>query len=127
MSEDERAIRDVVETWMRASQGGDLDAVLALMTEDVVFTVPGQEPFGREAFAAAAAPGQAPRIDGSNEIVELQVQGDWAFTRNRIDITAHPPGASPVRRYGYTLTLYRKCADGRWRLMRDANLLAVKG
>jgi len=31
-----------------------------------------------------------------------------------------------VRRHGYTLTLYRKGADGRWRLARDANLLTVQ-
>ncbi|HXF53352.1 MAG TPA: hypothetical protein VNK52_04440 [Hyphomicrobiaceae bacterium] len=30
----------------------------------------------------------------------------------------------PVRRAGYTLTILRKERDGRWRLVRDANLLA---
>ena len=52
MSEDERAIRELVATWMAASRAGDLDTVLGLMTEDVVFMVPGREPFGKEAFAA---------------------------------------------------------------------------
>jgi ketosteroid isomerase-like protein len=54
------------------------------------------------------------------------VLGDWAFSRNHIDLTMSPPSGEPVRRSGYTLTLYRKEADGRWRLMRDANLLTVK-
>jgi len=36
-----------------------------------------------------------------------------------------PPGGEAVRRAGYTLTLLRKEADGRWRLARDANLLTV--
>jgi ketosteroid isomerase-like protein len=31
-----------------------------------------------------------------------------------------------VRRSGYTLTLFRKGADGHWRLARDANLLTVR-
>jgi ketosteroid isomerase-like protein len=35
-----------------------------------------------------------------------------------------PPGGKPVRRAGYTLTILRKEPDGRWRLARDANLLA---
>ena len=52
MTEDERAIRELVATWMAASRAGDLDTVLGLMTEDVVFMVPGREPFGKEAFAA---------------------------------------------------------------------------
>ena len=31
-----------------------------------------------------------------------------------------PPGGEPPRRAGYTLTILRKEADGRWRLARDA-------
>lgn len=126
MTEDERAIRDLVANWSEASRRRDVDAVLALMTEDVVFTVPGREPFGREAFKAAAAGADAPRIEGTNEIVELQVSGDWAFTRNHIELTATMADGETMRRGGYTLTLYRKESDGRWRLMRDANLLTSK-
>ena len=97
MTEDEQAIRKVVETWMRASQTGDAATVLSLMTEDAVFTVPGREPFGREVFEAAAGAANAAQIDGTNEIVELQVLGDWAFTRNRIDLTITPPAGEPIR------------------------------
>lgn len=39
MTEDERAIRTLVETWMTASKSGDLATVLSLMTDDVVFMV----------------------------------------------------------------------------------------
>jgi uncharacterized protein (TIGR02246 family) len=42
MTDDEAAIRQVVETWMVASRKGDLETVLALMTDDVVFMVPGR-------------------------------------------------------------------------------------
>ena len=128
---DEDAIRAAVALWMSASQAGDGATVLSLMTDDAVFMVPGQAPFGKEAFAAAAeGEGEggpdAPRIEGTNEIVELRVLGEWAYTRNRIDMTMTMPGAKPVRRAGYTLTLWRKEADGRWRLARDANLLAAE-
>lgn len=128
MTEDERAIRQIVATWMQASQSGDTATVLSLMTEDVVFMVPGQEPFGREAFEAAANQLNAARlqIDGTNDIVEIQILGNWAFTRNRIDLSITPPTGEPVRRIGYTLTLFRKEPDGYWRLARDANLLMAK-
>jgi uncharacterized protein (TIGR02246 family) len=126
MTDDERAIRQVIESWMQASRDGDTAAVLSLMTKDAVFMVAGREPFGREAFEAASKAMAGMRIDGTNEIVELRVQGDCAFSRNRIDMTITPPEGAPVRRGGYTLTLYRKGADGRWRLSRDANLLTVK-
>ncbi|MBZ9662195.1 SgcJ/EcaC family oxidoreductase [Mesorhizobium sp. ESP-6-4] len=127
MTDDATAIRQVVETWMAASRKGDLETVLGLMTDDVVFMVPGKEPFGKEAFAAASRNMGETRIDGDSEIVELKLLGDWAYIRNRIDMTATPPGGEPVRRSGYTLTLLRKENDGRWRLARDANLLAAKG
>jgi uncharacterized protein (TIGR02246 family) len=125
MTDDERAIRQLVETWMAASKRGDLATVLALMTDDVMFMVPGQEPFGKEAFAAASASMGAVKIEGTSEILELQVLGNWAFIRNHIDLTATPPGGAPVRRSGYTLTLLRK-EFGHWRLARDANLLTTR-
>jgi len=124
MSDDERAIRDLVATWMAASKAGDQDTVLGLMTDDVVFMVPGREPFGKEAFAAASQGMQGMRIEGTSDIVELQVLGDWAYLRNRLNVTITPPGGAPTTRSGYTLTILRKEADGRWLLARDANLLA---
>ena len=127
MTNDEQAIREVVETWFRASRSGDTATVLSLMTKDAVFMAPGREPFGREAFEAAANVQGAPRIAGTNEIMELLVLGDWAFTRNHIDLTITPPAKAPTRRSGYTLTLFHKEADGRWRLARDANLLTARG
>lgn len=122
MTADERAIRDLVATWMRASQERDLATVLGLMTEDVVFMVPGREPFGKEAFAAMSKEMQGARMQGTSDIRELSVLGDWAYLRNYLTVMITPPGGPPVRRAGYTLTILRK-QNGRWLLARDANLL----
>jgi uncharacterized protein (TIGR02246 family) len=124
MNDDERAIRELVATWMTASQAGDIDTVLGLMTDDVAFMVPGREPFGKEAFAAASRGMTGVRMEGSSDIRELVVLGDFAYLRNHIAMTITPPGGTPVRRAGYTLTILRKGQDGRWRLARDANLLS---
>lgn len=126
MNDDEKAIREVVETWMIASKRGDLATVLALMTDDVIFMVPGQEPFGKETFAATSKSMADTRIEGKSQILELQIFGNWAFVRNRIEMTATPPGSDPVHQSGYTLTLLRKEADGKWRLARDANFLTPR-
>ena len=53
MSDDERAIRALVQEWMRASKAGDTAAVLDLMTDDVLFMTPGAEPFGKDARSAS--------------------------------------------------------------------------
>ena len=123
MSDDERAIRELIATWMAATKAGDHDTVLGLMTDDVVFMVPGREPFGKAAFAAATKSMQGLAIDGASDIVELRVLGDWAYLRNRLSVTVTPPGGSPKTRSGYALTVLRKEPDGTWRLARDANLL----
>jgi uncharacterized protein (TIGR02246 family) len=124
MTRDEQAIRELIDTWMAASRAGDTATVLGLMTDDVVFMTPGREPFGKEAFAAAADGMKNLTIEGHAAIAELQVLGDWAYLRNHLDITVTPPGGTSVHRSGYTLTILRKQPDGRWLLARDANLVA---
>ncbi|KVL45829.1 DUF4440 domain-containing protein [Burkholderia territorii] len=129
MTEDERAIRDLVETWFVSSRRGDLATVLDLIADDAIFMVAGQPPFDKAAFAAAsrdanAAAGNGPKVDGRYRIDELRVMGDWAYMRNFIEIEATPPAGETVRRAGHTLTIFRK-SDGRWQLVRDANLVML--
>jgi uncharacterized protein (TIGR02246 family) len=123
MSPDERAIRDLVATWMTASQARDTQTGLSLMTDDVVFMVPGREPFGKEAFAAMSQGMKDMRMEGTSDIREIEVLGDWAYLRNYLTVTLTPPDGAPMRHAGYTLTIFRKQPDGRWLLARDANLL----
>lgn len=119
MSDDEQAIRQLTETWFTASKAGDIKTVLSLMTDDVVFTIVGQEPFGKEAFEALSKQLNNTPPEGAGEIKEIKIMGDWAFTRNYIKIK------KPERRSGYTLTILHKESDGKWRIARDANLLTV--
>jgi uncharacterized protein (TIGR02246 family) len=122
-SDDEAAIRTLVDTWLAASKAGDIATVLGLMTDDVVFMVPGRAPFGKAAFGAASDAMRNVRIDGKSDICELRVLGNWAYLRNRVEMTITPENGQPVKRSGYTLTILRKEA-GQWRLARDANLVA---
>lgn len=126
MTDDERAIRELVDTWLAATKSGDGDTVLSLMTDDAIFMVPGQEPFGKEAFAAASKGMKDARFEGRSEIRELRVLGDWAYMRTYLEVSMTTASAAAMRRSGYTLTILRKEADGRWRLARDANLLTAK-
>lgn len=126
MSPDERAIRDLVAKWMDASKAGDTKTVVSLMTDDVVFMVPGHEPFGKGAFEAASAGNVSSSIEGTSEILELQVLGEWAYMRSRLHVKVTPPDGNAIERAGHTLTIFRKQPDGRWLLARDANLLMAK-
>ena len=126
MATDEEQIRQLVGTWMTATRTGDVDTVLDLMADDVVFLVPGKAPMGKREFEAAAraqATHTAPTFDGSSDIQEIRVTRDWAFMWTRLQVTATPPDGSPALHLaGHTLTVLRK-ERGRWVLARDANLL----
>jgi uncharacterized protein (TIGR02246 family) len=63
-------------------------------------------------------------FEGTGEVRELQVLGDWAFVRSYLEVAMTPPGGETVRRKGWVLSILRKGGDGRWRIARDANLLA---
>ena len=126
MRNDEDQIRELVATWMAASKAGDVDSVLKLIADDVVFLVPGRPPMRKEEFVAAsrsqAGPG-APKIDGACDIQEIKVLGDWAFMWTKLAVTVTPEGSAPAARAGHTLTVLKKEA-GSWVIARDANLLA---
>ena len=123
MTEDERAIRELVDTWMEASRRGDVETVLGLMSDDIVFMTPGRAPFGKEEFRAASEAMRGMEMEGQAEIREIRIVGDWAWIRNHLELTVTPLNGEPVQRSGYTLSILGKCADGKWRLMRDANLV----
>jgi uncharacterized protein (TIGR02246 family) len=123
MHDDERAIRDLVATWMAASKAGDVASVLELMADDVLFIVPGRDPFGKEVFAAGSQSMKNVRFEGTSDIREIKLLGDWAYLRNYLTVTMTPPGGEPVRRAGHTLSILRKEPNGKWTLVRDANLV----
>jgi len=128
MLDDERQIRALVATWMSATKNGDVDTVLGLMSDDVVFLVAGHPPMiGKAAYAAAskAPAGQdAPKFDGTSEIQEITVAGDWASMWAKLTVVVTPPGgAASITRSGYTLSILRK-QGGKWLLARDANMLS---
>jgi uncharacterized protein (TIGR02246 family) len=124
---DEKEIRDLVGTWMTATQSGDVETVLDLMADDVVFLVPGQSVMRKGDFAAAAraqSAGKAPKFEGTSDIQEIKVVGDWAFMWTRLTVVATPPDGGPsMTRAGHTLSVLKK-ENGKWVLARDANLLA---
>jgi uncharacterized protein (TIGR02246 family) len=127
MTTDEQAIRDLVATWMKASQAGDTETVLTLMSEDVVFLLPGQPPMrGRAGFAAASAKiKDTPfKLETDSEIVEIKVLGDWAYIWTKLGVTMTPANAAPIKRRGNTLSILKK-ENGKWVFFRDANMLTV--
>jgi uncharacterized protein (TIGR02246 family) len=124
---DEEQIRALIETWLAASSAGDLDTILTLMTDDVVFLIPGNPPMRREDFVAASK-SMAGKItfESRSEVQEITVHGDIATTWTHLEITITPlTGGATIKRAGNTLSVLRRGSDGQWRIWRDANMLVI--
>jgi uncharacterized protein (TIGR02246 family) len=126
MSDDVRAIRNLIDRWMKASKAGDTASVLNMMTDDVIFMTCGREPFGKEGFAASASAMKDVRMEGVAEVKEVTVTGDWAWARTHLKLTVTTPDGKEMRRSGYVLSVFTKDMDGRWLIARDANLLRAE-
>jgi len=115
---DEQQIRKVIGRWRDASRAGDLDTVLTLMADDVIFLTPNQPPMTKDIFTKnfRALPG---KIEMQQDIKEIHVSGDLAYCWSHITVTI-----DENRRSGNILTIFRKQKSGQWVLSRDANLLA---
>jgi uncharacterized protein (TIGR02246 family) len=130
MRPDEQEIREVHSTWIDAVNAGDLDHLLTLTTDDVVFINPGQAPVGREGFSLAFSDAQKRtqkqvRIDCRSELEEVVVVGEVAYTRSRDALSVIRRAGEEVKQFaGYRITVYRKQPDGRWLLARDTHTLS---
>ena len=125
-TKDEDDIRALIATWLTETRAGNVDAVLDLIAPDAVFLIAGKPPMvGRDAFADGLRKVLQDNVIDSNSIVdEVTVSGDMAYSRSRLEVTiTSKHGQTPMRRSGHTLSVYRK-EGGKWRLIRDANMLA---
>jgi uncharacterized protein (TIGR02246 family) len=127
MNTEEQAIRDLVARWHRATAAGDVDTVVGLMADDVVFLVPGQPPMkGRRSFERGLRVLLTQhRIESTGEVREAEVSGSLAYCWTDLNVRVVPlSGGDAKVRSGIALSILRKQATGSWVLARDANLLA---
>jgi len=71
--DEEQAIRQLVDTWLTASESGDLNTILTLMADDVIFMVPGREPFGKDEFVQNYKQMSGVKLTTKSDIQEIKV------------------------------------------------------
>jgi uncharacterized protein (TIGR02246 family) len=127
MHQDEQAIRALLDSWMIATEKGDLVTLLTLMSDEIVFTAPGIPPFGKAGFTAGFMAMQAFEVSAKCNPAEIALLGDWAYVRNHVSVTMTPRvGGSKTRRSGYTLSILNKLENGAWIVARDANMMITE-
>ncbi|WP_035604811.1 SgcJ/EcaC family oxidoreductase [Haloferula sp. BvORR071] len=126
MNPEERKIRELHSSWIDAVNAGDLASLLTWITDDLVLLNPGGPPLDRDGFAAKfSAAYKELRIRCSSELEEVVVVGEVAYTRSRDSVSVTPhSGGEEAQHAGYRITIYRRQADGRWLMARDAHTLS---
>ena len=122
MEADVEAIDELREQGVAAINGKDVEAYLALVTDDAVLMPPHESPaVGKEAirskFQALLDP-FTPEVTASSE--EVVVAGDWAFERYSFNLKLTPTEAGePIEDSGQGVQIYRRQADGSWKIAYD--------
>ncbi|MFW6198868.1 MAG: YybH family protein [Acidobacteriota bacterium] len=120
--EDERSIREIFKRWFAAMEAADIDELLELVTDHVIFKSPGTP-------AAVGRNALEDRLDNfhsrfreevEHDVVEIAlIADDWAYARvlERSHVSARDGDAEADMR-GMHLTVLRRTEDG-WRIHRD--------
>jgi uncharacterized protein (TIGR02246 family) len=125
----EEQIKRLMDDWRRLTAEGDVDGLLSLTTDDVVFLTPGNPPITKEDFAAGFRTVLAKaRIESTQDVKEIRASGDIAYAWSHLSVVLTPKeGGEKTESSGYALTVFRRSASGQWLLARDANLIAGAG
>ena len=117
---DRDAIRAMTAAFVTGINAKDWTAATANYAEDVLWLPPnGPEISGKSAVQSwmAAFP---PFANFAASSVEIEGVGDLAYSRGTYEIDVTPPGAAAAMHdKGKYIEIYRKQADGSWKLVRD--------
>jgi len=116
------AIEEIWDNYALGMITGDLDLWMSLYTDDIVKMLP-DEPavFGKEDLRTSMKPlFDNFTIEMAINNKEVQVAGDWAFSRGTFTATLTPKaGGEPLYMDGKYLDILERQAGGSWKIARD--------
>ena len=115
---DRTAIRQADETDMKMTNAKDWKGDLALYSEDAILLPPNQAAVQGKAAIQAWDEAFPPFSNFQEQSLEIEGQGDLAYDRGTYSMTVTPAGAAPIEDHGKYLTIWRKQADGSWKISR---------
>jgi uncharacterized protein (TIGR02246 family) len=124
MKADEDAIRRLSDDWASAVKAKDLDRILDMVTDDVVFLPPGAPEVRGKPAVAELYSGLFARfnVEQTPTLDEVRVAGEWAFAWGADEVRATPVSGGPATHArGKAMTILRRGIDGAWRFARGIN------
>lgn len=124
---DARALRDgEVATFVKDWGGKDVDRIAAHYTDDGNLLIPNAPVMtGKDAIAKAMKDTLAdPNWSLAMQAVQVEVSkgGDLGYTRGTYVLTAtDPPSKKVATENGRFVAIFRKQADGSWKVLQDIN------
>jgi len=127
-SPDVAAVKAAIEAtngrFLDAFKRGDKAGMMANYAEDAVVMMPNEEAWrGRtgldKGFGDFLA--QMSFKDGSTTTTDVMVAGDLAIETGAFAWTLQPKSGAEVRDKGKYLTVWKRQADGTWKIVRDIN------
>ena len=119
-SVDQERIARTSRAFSQAYVSGDLEALSALYTEDALLLPPNRDVRGRQAIRAYFTPGPGRRqVAHATTSSELRVDGDTAIDVGTWTSTWQRHGEEPQTSSGRYLVVWKRGADGAWRMQYD--------
>ncbi len=120
---DRAAIDQGHEAFLAGMRANDCNALLPLLTEDVVFAPPNAPTAtGRDGVRQWCEP-VFKQVKTSGVTVsdrDVVVAGEWAIEHGNFDWALAPiAGGAELREQGRFVAIYRRQSDGSWKLARD--------
>jgi uncharacterized protein (TIGR02246 family) len=120
---DEAAIRAASAEWSKAAEARDLDKCVSNYAEDAVdFIDKGALVKGKNSIRLAwkdiVAP-EAPTLTFATSFVEVARSGDIAYEYGTYELTTPSKKGQPKVEKGKYLTVWKKQADGGWKVVAD--------
>ena len=120
---EEMKLREIESAWVQSIAARDLDQVMANYTDDAVLMTPGAPAAkGKDAIRAAwkGMIGSLQKMEFAPYRIELSKTGDFATTLGAYMMTiTDPKTKKPIDDRGSYVTVYRKQADGGWKVVED--------
>ena len=119
-------IAAIGEVWVQfrtALNSGDIDAMISLWMDDGIQLPPGSLPVIGKENIRAVAEGPLEHYVRDVSLIrdeETQIMGDWAYSWGYYKASLTPRnGGEPHLVDGKYLTIFRRQADGSWKIYRD--------